>query len=223
MNNITKMMLSAAAALGLAVPVQAQYVNGDLLAGFTSGTSDFIMDLGPYSSLSLGETWNVGANLGSQFGGVTQFGVVGSLNLGQLIFATSPDRAENGFNPQGLFTPARANVATLAQGSLTAGSFAILSPALSYSWTYQTAQTAGTPGNTFENNFFNPNVSVDSTAYLFENANSGTVTPENTFTYNNTSGELSYQVVPEPGTVSLLAVLGLLGLTVRRRLVGRDN
>jgi len=213
MNNLRKMMLSAAAALGVAVPAQAQYVNGDLLAGFTGGSSDFILDLGQYSTLTLGQTWNVGANLG------TEFGVVGALNFGQVIFATSSDSAENSFNPQGLFTSARANVATLAQGSLTVGLSATLAPSLTYSWTYQTAQPAGSPGNTFENNFFNPNVSVGSTAYFFGNANNGTMAPENSFTYNSVSGELSYQAVPEPGTVSLLAVMGLLGFAVRLRLV----
>jgi len=215
MNNLRKAMLCAAAALGAAVSAQAQYNNGDLLLGFTGGTSDFILDLGPYSSLSLGKTWNVGANLG------TQFGVVGSLNLGQIIFATSSDSAEGGFNPQGLFTATRADVATLAQGSLTPGASITLNPSLTYSWTYQTDRPAGTPGKSFENDFFNPNVNVGSPAYFFENSNAGTVTPANAFTYNSTSGELSYQMVPEPGTPSLLAVMGLAGLTVRRGLVRR--
>ena len=214
MNDIRKVMLSAAAALAVAVSAQAQYVNGDLLAGFTGGPSDFILDLGPYSGLSLGQTWTVPANLG------TEFGVVGALNFGQVIFATSSDRAENGFNPQGLFTGARADVATLAQGSLSAGLSATLTPSLTYSWTYQTAQPAGTPGKSFENDFFNPNVSAGSTAYFFGNANNGTVEAENAFTYNNVSGQLTYSAVPEPGTVSLLAVMGLVGLAVRRA-VGR--
>jgi hypothetical protein len=215
MNDIRKVMLSAAAALAVAVSAQAQYVNGDLLAGFTGGPSDFILDLGPYSGLSLGQTWTVPANLG------TEFGVVGALNFGQVIFATSSDRAENGFNPQALFTAARANVATLAQGGLTAGLSISLAPSLTYSWASQTLQPAGTAGNTFENNFFNPNVSVGSTAYFFENANSGTVTPLDSFTYNSASGQLSFQAVPEPGSLSLLAVMGLAGLTVGRRLARR--
>jgi hypothetical protein len=215
MNNIRKVMLSAVAALGLAVPAQAQYVNGDLLAGFTGGPNDFILDLGPLSGLKLGQTWSIGANLG------TEFGVVGSLNLGQIIFATSSDSAENSFNPQGLFTTTRADVATLAQGSLTAGTSTTMSPSLTYSWTYQTGQPAGTPGKSFQNDFFNPNVSVGSPAFFFGNANNGTVASENMFTYNSVSGQLSYQAVPEPGTLSLLAVMGLAGLTVRRRLARR--
>ncbi len=112
-------------------------------------------------------------------------------------------------------------MATLAQGSLTAGASTTLSPSLTYSWTYQTAQPAGTPGKSFENDFFNPNVNVGSTAYFFENANNGTVTPENGFNYDSVSGVLTYQAVPEPGTLSLLALMGLVGLTVRRRLVGQ--
>jgi hypothetical protein len=215
MNTSRKVVLSAMAALGLALPAQAAYVNGDLLVGFTGGSSDFIVDLGPLSSLALGNTWNIGPNLG------TQFGVVGTLNLGQLVYATSSSSTENAFNPQGLFTDARANVATLDQGGLVAGLSASLSPSLTYSWTYQTAQAAGTAGNTFENNFLNPNVRVGSTAYFFANGNNGTVTAENAFSYNSADGVLSYQPVPEPGTVSLLAVMGLLGFMARRRLVGR--
>jgi hypothetical protein len=219
MNNTRKVALSAVAAWGLAVSAHAGYVNGDLLAGFTGGigTPDFILDLGPFSSLTVGETWNVGANLG------TQFGVVGALNLGQLVFATSSSSTENSFNPTGLFTAARAGVATLAQGSLTVGTSATLSPSLTYSWAYQTAQAAGTPGNTFENNFFNPNVSVGATAYFFGNANNGTVAAEDVFTYNSAAGTLSYQLVPEPGTVSLLALFSVLGLVVRRRLAGKSR
>jgi hypothetical protein len=213
MNNIRKVILSAVAALGVAIPAQAQYVNGDLLAGFTGGSSDFILDLGQFSSLTLGKTWNVGANAG------TAFGVVGALNLGQIIFATSSSSTENGFNPQGLFTSTRADVATLAQGSLTAGLSATLAPSLTYSWTYQTAQPPGTPGKSFENDFFNPNVNVGSTAYFFGNANNGTMAPDNAFTYNSVSGQLSYNAIPEPGTLSLLAVMGVAGLAVRRCLV----
>lgn len=216
MNIINKVMLSAAAALGVAVSAQAQYVNGDLLLGFTGGTSDFILDLGPYSSLTVGQTWNVGANQG------TQFGVVGALNLGQIIYATSSDSAEGSFNPQGLFTATRADVATLAQGSLTVGGSVALIPSLTYSWTYQTDRPAGTPGKSFENDFFNPNVNVGSPAYFFKNANGGSVTAADAFSYNSGSGVLSYQaVVPEPGTLSLLAVMGLAGLAVRRGLVRR--
>src|ERR1035437_6387689 len=77
MKQTTKCALLTASALAVAASDQAgQYVNGDLLVGFSGATSDFIYDLGQVTSLSLGQTWNVGAHQG------TQFGVVGALLQG---------------------------------------------------------------------------------------------------------------------------------------------
>ena len=90
MKKTSKYALLAAAALSVAASAQA-YVNGDLLVGFTGDTSDFIYDLGNVSLLSQSGSWTIGSGLG------TEFGVVGSLNTGQHIFATSFDSAENGF------------------------------------------------------------------------------------------------------------------------------
>jgi hypothetical protein len=84
-------------------------------------------------------------------------------------------------------------------------------------WTYQTDQAPGTPGNTFQNNFFNPNVNVGSFAYFFDNGNTGTVTPANGFTYDSAGGILTYSAVPEPATGCLLGGAGLLVLALRRR------
>jgi hypothetical protein len=217
-------MLSAAAALGVVVSAQAQYASGDLLVGFTSSPgagNDYILDIGPLSGLALGQQWTIPSSVGAS---ATEFGVVGTLNLGSLVFATSSDSAESGFNPTGLFGYARVGVTTIAanNGLTGAGTSATPAQSLTYSWTSETDLAAGSGGTTtFENAFFNPNVSVNSPAFFFQNANSGTVTAENMFTYNSASGQLTYQVVPEPSTVSLLAVMGLAGLAVRRRLVGR--
>ena len=66
---------------------------------------------------------------------------------------------------------------------------------------------------------FNPNVSVDSTAYFFDNNASG-ATPDSFFTYDNTSGVLTYATaVPEPATFGLLGGFGLLALAFRRQLI----
>jgi hypothetical protein len=211
MKDITKAMLSAVAALGVAASAQAQYVIGDLLVGFTGGANDFIYDLGPYTSLTLGETWSVGASRGSQFG------VIGAQSTGSHIYATSFDPAENAFDPTGLFANARANITTIA-GGLTVGLSRATTPADTTGWTYQTAQPAGTPGNTFQNNFLDPNVSIGATAYFYDNANNGTVTPLSVFTYDSGSGVLSYTAVPEP--ISLMfASMGLLAVALGRRLV----
>ena len=92
MKRTTQYALLAASAIALAASAQAQYVNGDLLVGFTGGSQDFIYDLGQFSTLTLGKTWNIGPARG------TEFGIVGALNSGSHIFATSSDSAENGYN-----------------------------------------------------------------------------------------------------------------------------
>jgi hypothetical protein len=218
MKQTTKYALLAASALAVAASAQAQYVNGDLLVGFTGGSQDFIYDIGQASSLTLGHTWNVGANLG------TQFGILGAQSTGRHIYATSFDNVnENSFSPAGLFPNARADITTIA-GGLTAGnSRTTTSTAADWTtgWTYQTAQAAGTPGNTFQNDYFNPNVSVSSRAYLYDNLNDGTVTPDSFFSYDSASGQLAYGAiaVPEPATLSLLGGFGLLALAARRQLI----
>jgi hypothetical protein len=217
MRKTPKYALLLASALAVAASAQAQYVNGDLLVGFTGGSQDFIYDLGQASSLTLGRTWNVGANLG------TQFGVLGAQSIltDKHIYATSFDSVnENGFSPANLFFNARADITTIA-GGLTVGNSRTTTPTDQTGWTYQTAQAAGTPGNTFQNDYFNPNVNVSAMAYLYDNLNSGTVTAAGFFSYNSSSGQLAYGVtaVPEPTAFSLLGGMGLLALAVRRKLV----
>jgi len=191
MRKTPKYALLLASALAVAASAQAQYVNGDLLVGFTGGSQDFIYDLGQASSLTLGRTWNLGANLG------TQFGVLGAQSTGRHIYATSFDNVnENGFSPANLFFNARADITTIA-GGLTVGNSRTTTPAAAdwtTGWTYQTAQAAGTPGNTFQNDYFNPNVSVSSIAYFYDNLNSGTVTAAGFFSYNSSSGQFQFGV-----------------------------
>lgn len=212
MKNTTKLALVLAISSALAVSAKAAYVNGDLLVGFTGASNDFIFDLGQAGSLTNGETWNLGSLLG------TQFGVVGSLNSTKTIFATSADANENGFlqTGTGQFNQARANIATIAGGSLTLGNGASVTPSDTTSWTFETAQPAGTPGNTFQNNYFNPNVPNDQPAYLFSNT-TGAANQEGTFTYDQVGGALTFTAVPEPSTYAFLVGGGLIMFALRRR------
>lgn len=133
MKRTTQYALIAASALALAASAQAQYVNGDLLVGFTGASQDFIYDLGQLSTLTLGQTWDIGPGLG------TQFGVVGALNSGSHIFATSSDSAENGYSYYtAFFNQDRADISTLA-GSLVAGQSRTTSPTDPTGWTIETA------------------------------------------------------------------------------------
>jgi hypothetical protein len=198
-----------AAALAVASSAQA-YPNGDLLVGFTGGSSDFIYALGGVSALTPGQTWNIGTSLGMQFG------VVGALNTGSHIYATSPDTSESGYAyDTAFFNQAKANIGTIA-GSLTVGLSRTTTPADATGWTMQTDQAAGTPGNYLFNNLFNPNVSIASTASFFDN-NAAGATPDGFFSYDATRGVLTYGVVPEPASIGILAGLGLFAVVMRRR------
>jgi hypothetical protein len=214
MKNRFKYALLAASALAVAASAQAAYSSGDLLIGFTGGSSDFIYDLGKVTSLTSGETWSLGSALG------TQFGVVGaSAPASGFIYATSADSAENGYVLSANYSQAKANIATIA-GTLTlAGQSRTTTPGDTTGWTYQTSQPAGTPGNILQNNLFDPNVSVGSTAYLFQNAAQTAALADGSFTYDTSSGMVTYTAVPEPATFSLLGGLGLLALALRRHLV----
>jgi len=218
MKNKMKIALLSTACLLMAGPARAQnYGNGDLLLGFTGGANDFIYDLGQFSSLTLGETWNVGPGRG------TKFGVVGAQSGGKHIYATSFDSAENSFDPLALYNTAAANVMTVSGQpiAVTVGTSRATSSGDTTGWTYQTAQAPGTPGNTFQNNFFNPNVDVGATAYFFDNANTGIVTPKNVFTYDSANGILTYSQVPEPAVGCLLLGGGLLIMSLRRQRLRR--
>jgi len=222
MKNTSRYALLMASALVVAASAQAaQYANGDLLLGFSGGSQDFVYDLGPVSSLTTGQTWNVGANQG------TQFGVVGAFLQGStgLIYSTSSANDENALDPSNLYGPARNNIATLAGGTtaLTLGESRTTTVGDTTGWTYQTVTVQ--PGNTFQNNFENPNADVSALAYFFENNNDGTVTADSFFSYNSASGQLAYGAiaVPEPTTLSLLGGFALLALAWRRQRISRHS
>jgi hypothetical protein len=221
MKNAAKMGL-AVAALMSAASAQA-YVNGDLYVGFAGGgngaqgASDYIYDLGHYTALYDGQTWNVGS------GRNTQFGVVGSFSSGpsvQHIFATSSDAAESGWDPSYTFGSVDPDVRTIA-GGLSVGNFRTTSASDGTGWTAQTIATA--PGVTWWNDSgLNPNVSTLATAYLFDNldnGNNGTasaVTLLGTLSYDSGSGTMLY-TVPEPSGIALFGGMGALLLAFRRR------
>jgi hypothetical protein len=202
----------AAAGLMAALPATAaNYTYGDLLVGFDGSGNNFIYDLGQFSSLSIGETWNVGANLG------TRFGVVGGTVGGTHIYATSSDYNELSYDPTGNGSTAISNIKTLSgqPNAITLGGSRTPTAGDTTGWTYQTDQAAGAPGNTFFNNYFNPNVSAGATAFFFDNLNSGAVGQAGAFVYDGVGGVLTF--VPEPGSSALFILGGMVALVSRFR------
>lgn len=214
MKHIISMALTTALVMAAAGLQAQQYLNGDLLVGFSGGSSDFIFNLGQSAQLTLGQTWNVGAARG------TRFGVVGayvSSGMGS-IFATSPLSDEGGFDPTGAYAAARTGVATLAgtPQAITLGQSRTLSLTDPTGWTYQTDQPVLGSAHTFQTSFFDPNVNIGSTAYFFENRNDGTVEARSFFTYDVTSGLLAYGV-PEPSSLALFISSGVVAWGWRRQ------
>lgn len=225
MKNRLKKALLAAAGVAAVLPAHATYVSGDLLVGFgqTGAAKDYIYDIGSFSSLTSGEQWNLSTGLSGQFSSLNNlnFGVVGAVNLTKTIYSTSdgtfsPAEVTSGFNT------IKADVATIGQSSVSGN--AVMPPqTVTYSWTYETRQPAGTPGAIFQNDLDNPNVVTPSsftsgttTSYLYANDNLGDPgSLVGTFSLDST-GILTFSAVPEPTGCALLG-LGILALRLCRK------
>jgi hypothetical protein len=223
MKKRTQLILTIAAAGAMASTAHATYLSGDLLVGFTStgAASDYIFDVGAYSSLTSGETWTLGADLGgtltsSQFSNGV-WGVVGALSTTKTIYSSAGALGVPVENPNA-FNTIRGNVQSIGASSV-AGAAVTPGQTTANSWYSQTAQPNGTVGNYFFNNLDNPNVGTGSPAALYANDNLGdTATLLGDFTISGDGNTLTFTAVPEPGTLSILAGFGLLALKFRRQL-----
>jgi hypothetical protein len=239
MKRLTKAGILAIGAALVSQAAQAQFTANDLYLGLTqsSATSDYILDLGQASSIT-GQSSVV--NLSSDFslstfnsiftGGATgvSMGVVGGRGtFGSVdLYTTSADTTGYSSSSSTLTTAAN-RISTMSPVLPTAGNGvgdSTKSWAADISPTFTAQSFYGASG-------INPDSAIGGSGILQENLYEAT--PGNGYTYlgyftlDTTGGSpsvdfTSIDVVPEPGTVSLLAIGGLLLWSLRGRFVRKN-
>jgi len=217
---------------------QAQYNAGDLIVGFTTGSgNDVVYDLGTFSSLVNGETWNISstlsgaghANLNNLNWGVVgaqSTGASGSLKTSYATVPTGQAAIPANVPSTGTFSSIATAVNTIGQ-FITSGPSGTDAASDAASWngetivggssTYFNVYGSGTPNlpnSTTSASFTSGSVVED---FYGVKANNTAGTLLGTFTFDST-GTLSFTAVPEPSTYGLLAGLGLMVVTIRRQL-----
>ncbi|HLX69970.1 MAG TPA: PEP-CTERM sorting domain-containing protein [Verrucomicrobiae bacterium] len=233
-NQIKTIVLAAVSVASLATAAHAQlggvYTQGDLLAGFTTGSgTDLILNLGLQSSVTDGESWDITSLVGAGvpaglFSSPSSviFGVIGDNSGPNTIFTTTAGTNPNHFASQSAFNTADA--ALSGAGSLLNGSTGFGTPSTTASGqTSWFGQTVGGGTGTIKNSYGNPDGGAGQASlnfYTIAQGSTGSRTLEATFSLSqNGSGDevLSYSVVPEPSTTALAGFAGLIGLWARNR------
>jgi len=225
MNKSTQ-SLALTAFLAAAASCQAGYTQGDVIVGFTSGAgNDTLWDLGQVSALTPGETWNVGANLGSSFGAVA---VKSSGSYNGSLWTTvdaskDPGLSYDTYNNTLAVKNGATGIRSLGS-SLTAGNSLTISSSLGNSWNQEAALPVASAANTALESAlgFMPTVADANKAYFYEidvaggSLGAASVAADGVFAYDSGSGVLGYSVIPEPSTC-LIAGVGVLVFYARRR------
>ena len=163
MSNQNKFMFLAATAAAFACASQAATYNGDLLIGFTTGVgNDVIYDLGAATSLTDGQTWNLGSQLSGFNLNNVSWGVIGDKNISTVRYAwTTTDPLGIAVQPvpsTGVWNAIDTALKSIYQNFATAGAGQSLSIAASddNSWYNQTINGVST--SQYVNVYENPNV-----------------------------------------------------------------
>jgi hypothetical protein len=223
--------LALLAALGLAGTLAAQaqsinssYVTGDLLVGVYDPTvaNTEVVDIGSFSSLQNGETWDLSslltsAGFSSTLNAASQFGVVGYQTVvgstGDSIYSTDASQ------PPSLLRNTRftamPDVNTLG---LNEGAQLIPSPYINPGVDWYSETLAGSSSTLFADIGYQVNATVGNAAQLWTTvANNSTPSQDSTFTLNPSTEVLTYGTVPEPSTLGLFGGAGVLLLAFRNK------
>jgi hypothetical protein len=229
MKKITKMAMVAAAGLAVGSSANAAW-DGDLILGFTTQSgNDVVYDLGAAdpSTLTSGEQWNItsaftAAGINSSSWSTIKWGVVGDdSSFNSPAGSTYSTFAGTAKTVPNLTTFNRIVAADSSiGGNLTGGSVTFITPSSTTqnSWNQQTI--VGALSTQYHNAYENPNVTGFTTVNFYSALDNGSAAQTlGTFTFDNT-GTVTFQAsaVPEPATYGMLAGLGVLALSLRRKL-----
>jgi hypothetical protein len=211
---IKSLLLAVAASAVVATTAHA--ASGDLLVGFEHGSGNtFVYNLGQFSALVSGQTWNLNSQLAaagfnvSNPGSGVNFGVIGYNNLDSTLYSTL-----SLVNDSSDYNSAKSAVNTMNNNNHTQlfGS--------GVDWFTETENQFAS-GNWIGNTGNNPNATQPGAATL----NSFGLDTLSTASFLDftlgADGTLTYGVVaaPEPSTYGLVAGLGLLLVACRRQFV----
>jgi hypothetical protein len=214
--------------LGLAgiTAVQAATYNGDLLVGFSQQSvgNDLIYDLGSYSSLTDGETWDLTSLLAGYDVTTVNWGVIGSKSspTPRTAWTTVLGNPINGNSAwAALNTPAASIYGNFAAAG--AGQSLSITNNDDDSWTVQTI-SPDLPTD-YLNAYGNPNVQGLTSDTLYQlTVGGGAPTAVGAFTLTGGEDILTFNVeaAPEPSTYGLLFLGGLLAVSLRRKFHGKQ-
>jgi len=206
------------AALGLA-SVSAVQAQSDLIVGVfqTGDANTTAVDIGAYSALTSGETWDLSGAVsaaGISLSSTGVFGVVGDVkgtsSATKIVYVTDAG-TPNTFTGASAFNLINAAVQTIGSaglGTQTAGS--------GYDWSSETDPTVS--GSTAANLGYSMSGLVTGPIDLWSVADNGSAPVlDGTFTLNPANDLLTYNAVPEPTTLGLLGGAGLLILSFRKK------
>ena len=230
------------AALGLAfVPAVKASSGYDLVVGFTqsggnTGGLDYMLDIGPVvgypgsTPLFNGEQWNLGGALAAENFNLNsvQWGVIGDAISAdganpQTLWVTSSGGTPPTLSNDSRFSSVDTSINGIQQGDFGGGAPGYVSfqgqsttvaASSQNSWASQTI--SGTLATQFVNSYGNPNVTGLTSDTLWQVAEGGAPIDFGTFSLNG-NGVLTFTAVPEPGTVALCSLAGVLALTWRNR------
>ncbi len=163
--------VAAGSAQGQYAPLGGAYTTGDAIAGFTTGSgSELVVNLGPISSLTNGEQWNLATLLGPGTGNAG-FVSLNNLNWGVIGISGGNYYSTVVFNPAAKGNPSSAGDLTTHWGYLN-----------------QSQVSAASSADSWYNNVDTPNSGDTTSPYATLGNSADTTTPASgTFTFSQNS------------------------------------